>query len=89
MNPGLIKDILGICYEAMSDNKYSVIRSGAFEVVQALVAKTEGTPLLEPHLSELSNQLTALAALDTVLKDSSEKLKLSLVDHPSKKRKNV
>jgi len=89
LTPTIIKDILGITYDAMSDNKYSVIRSSSLEVVQQVVLKTEGTPLLEPHLSELSNQLTSLAALDSVLKESAEKLKISLVDHQSKKRKNV
>jgi len=83
----MAKDILAVCFDAMSDNKYSMLRTAGLEVLEVLITQTEGTDLLETVLSDINNQLTLLANNDGTMKDKTEKIKFQLVDHPSKKRK--
>jgi len=46
-----------------------------------------GTDLLQPHLQDLSQQLTSASA-DSNITGRCDKLKQQLVEHPNKKRKS-
>jgi hypothetical protein len=84
----IVKQLLPVLFETLSDQKYAVIRAATLDVLGELVNKTEDTELILPFIQELNSQLTNAGANDSTLENKAEKIKSQITEQTTKKRKN-
>lgn len=88
LNADLMKLLLPVLFETLSDQKYAVIRTATLDVLGELINKTEDTELILPYIQELNMQLTNAGTNDTTLQNKAEKIKSQITEQTTKKRKN-
>eukprot|EP01114_Cavostelium_apophysatum_P005403 TRINITY_DN1633_c0_g5_i1.p1 TRINITY_DN1633_c0_g5~~TRINITY_DN1633_c0_g5_i1.p1 ORF type:complete len:992 (-),score=360.72 TRINITY_DN1633_c0_g5_i1:43-3018(-) len=69
----VLKNILSICFEGMSDAKYTALRTPALDLLSELILRCKGTGLLS-FSTAIPEKLSLVTSLDPTLRERVEKI---------------